>query len=394
MRRRERIALALVALGGVTAAVLVLTYTGSHSVGPFSHLLTSIGSRISSAESRYVHRVRGGGRVNQLDWLAPYRRNPDSLRMPARILVGAYDARIPVSFEGATELERTLGTTFPLLHFYTAWGDKPEQQFPLRTLEAITNLGSLPVVTWEPWLSDFENRLHDHLPLRSERDRGGLAAIAHGDYDFYIDLWAADAAQFGKPMLVRFGHEMNDPYRYPWGPQNNAAGDYILAWQRVVQRFRKAGASNVLFVWAPHVAYAGFDAFYPGDEWVDWVGTGALNFGTVARWSEWWTFREIFGEKYALLARHRKPIMIAEFGTLAVGGDRARWYSDALAELPARYPLVRALLFFNVPRDATVTYQALDWTFLQDSTVVGAVRRGLAGLEPARRRAASPSSRP
>ena len=92
------------------------------------------------------------------------------------------------------ELERRLDTTFPLVHFYTAWGDKPDQRFPLRLVTAIWDMGSVPMVTWEPWLTDFENARHPHLPLRDARDRHGLAAVARGDYDFYMDAWAAEAA--------------------------------------------------------------------------------------------------------------------------------------------------------------------------------------------------------
>ena len=65
--------------------------------------------------------------------------------------------------------------------------------------------------------------------------------------------------------------------------------------------------------------------------------------------------------------------MVAEFGSLAVGGDRAAWYRDALATLPVKYPAVRALLFFHTPGDQTVTYQRVDWTFANDTVVARAV---------------------
>ena len=376
MRRRERILLSLTALGAVVGAVLLLTYTGSHTSGPLSRLANALGARVSGIESRAVQRVRRGGRADSLTWFADYQADLGRLRSPDRILLGVYDAAMPASLEGAVAFEQALGVTLPLLHFYTAWGDKPEQQFPLRMVQAISSLGSVAVITWEPWLTDFDERLRP-LPPRGERDRGGFAAIARGTYDAYIDQWARDAAQYGKPLLLRFAHEMNDPYRYPWGPQNNEPADFIAGWRRVVDRFRAGGARNVLFVWAPHVAYKDYDVFYPGAEWVDWVGTGALNFGTVARWSDWWTFEQIFGQKYESLARHQKPIMIAELGSLEVGGDRAAWFRDALSSLPNRYPRVRSVLFFNVPRDVTVTYQALDWTFTQDSAVLSAVRNAI-----------------
>jgi hypothetical protein len=136
-------------------------------------------------------------------------------------------------------------------------------------------------------------------------------------------------------------------------------------------------------VWSPHVAYEFWEQYYPGDGYVDWVATGVLNFGPIAQWSKWWTFAEIFGTKYPALSSFGKPIMIAEFGSLAVGGDRAAWYTAALTELGEKYPGVASLLFFNVAEDQTVTYQKVDWTFLADSTLTGAIATAIRGTAPA-----------
>jgi beta-mannanase len=272
-------------------------------------------------------------------------------------------------------LERALDTTLPLVQIYTAWGDGPEHRFPVRTATTIWNLGSVPVVTWEPWLTVFEAARHPHLPLPDARDPHGLAAVARGDYDFYVDAWAADAAAFGRPIFVRLAHEMNDPYRYPWGPQHNTKEEFVAAWRRIVDRFRAAGAHNVIWVWSPHVAYEYWELYFPGEAYVDWAATGVLNFGPIAQWSRWWTIADIFGSKHEALAAFGKPVMIAEFGSLAVGGDRAGWYADALTDLPFRYPLVRAVLFFEVTSDRTVTYQAIDWSIRSDPAVLEAVRR-------------------
>ena len=102
------------------------------------------------------------------------------LRNPDRILPGAYDDRIPNTLDGILKLEQALDITMPLVQVYAAWGDRPDQRFPRRIVQAIWDLGSVPVVTWEPWLTDFQNLLHPHIPLVEERDRGGMAAIARG----------------------------------------------------------------------------------------------------------------------------------------------------------------------------------------------------------------------
>ncbi|HUF69600.1 MAG TPA: glycosyl hydrolase [Longimicrobiales bacterium] len=377
----NRILVVSVALAAATGATVLLTYAGGHSQGPVAAILSRVGAGIGGAETAIVHMLRGNGRADDLSWLAPYHRDGGLLHETPALLVGAYDDGMPSTLEGVIELERSTGMTFPLLHLYTAWGDRPDQQFPLRIVRAIRDLGSIPVITWEPWLNDFDSKLRSHLPLPDDRARPGLLDVARGDYDFYIDRWAAAAAGYGETLFVRFGHEMNDPYRYPWGPQDREPNEFIGAWRHVVERFRAAGASNVLWVWSPHIAYDGYWQYYPGNDFVDWIATGVLNYGTVAQWSQWWTFDEIFERHYTDLAGAGKPLMIAEFGTLSAGGQRDEWYRRALTNLPDRMPAVRALLFFHAAGDATVTYQSLDWTITGDTALVEVVRDALAQWE-------------
>ncbi|MBA3671714.1 MAG: cellulase [Gemmatimonadaceae bacterium] len=368
MRRRGRLLVVVTLASVVFASFLLLTSASTSTAGPLTALLERVGSSVAALEHRIRIGLLGGGRLRTLAWFQPYRDSLSLLRHPRDVLLGVYDGGVPATLDGVERLERALGVQLPLVQAYGAWGDKPEQQFPRGLLTAIADFGSVPLVTWEPWLVDFDNGRHPGLALRDHRDEHGLAAVARGDYDFYIDAWAREAADYRRPMFLRFAHEMNDPYRYPWGPQHDTKEEYIAAWRHVVSRFRLAGATNVLWVWSPHVAYQYWETYYPGDAYVDWVATGALNFGPIAQWSRWWTFDEIFGSKYPALASFRKPIMIAELGSLAVGGDRATWYREALDSLPSRYPAVRAVLLFHTAGDKTVTYQAVDWTVVDDIT--------------------------
>jgi hypothetical protein len=374
MRRRNRVIAAVAAAAASIALITLLLFAGSASEGPLSRVLHAVANAVGLAESRASRRLRGPGRAEKLAWLERYRTDRVALAHPDTLLFGAYDDSIPTSLDGITRLDAALGTTLPLIQSYAAWGDKPDEAFPDRILTAIHEMGSIPVLTWEPWLTDFENQLHPELPLRAARDKNGLAAIGRGDYDFYIDTWASAAAAYKHTILIRFAHEMNDPYRYPWGPQNNQPQDFIAAWRRVVDRFRAAGATNVVWVWAPHLAYEGWEHYWPGDEYVDWVATGTLNYGNVAYWSKWWTFDQIFGQHYAAFAGLHKPVMIAELGSVSVGGDRTKWYRDAMGSLRTKYPAVKAVLFFNVHADRTVTYQAIDWSVEQDSAVLRVLR--------------------
>jgi hypothetical protein len=377
MARLKRVFFGAALLAVAVVAVLLLTFAGAQSQGPIGRVLSDIGTFVSTTENKFAHRMRGPGRAAELSWFDDMRRDRARLAEPDKVLLGAYDNWLPATFDGLMRLEEALDRRLPLVHVFTAWGDAPEQRFPRRVADAIWEIGSVPVITWEPWLSAFDGSRHRRLPPVAERDYGGLAAIARGDYDFYIERWTQDAAAFGHPLLVRFGHEMNDAYRYPWGPHHNRVEDYIDAFRHVVEVARTAGADNILWVWSPHVAYEGFEYYYPGDDVVDWVGATVLNYGDIAYWSEWWTFDDIFTRKYERLSQFGKPLMIAEFGTLMAGGERAPWFSQALTRLPQRLPQVKAVLFFHNRRDQTITYQAVNWAFDHDPVVAATVRQSL-----------------
>lgn len=363
----------------VFGALLVagLTFVGKESSGPAEDLFSQISSGISFLENKFIIGKREKSRSKQLQWFDKYRDNKDLALYPDRVILGVYDDKTSETFQAISELEDSLQTSFPLIQTYTAWGSKRNQRFPASELNAIYNIGSLPVVTWEPWLTDFDKDAMPGLPFPEVRDKDGLRAISNGVYDMYIDKWAMDAKSFDKLMFLRFAHEMNDPYRYPWGPQNNTSEDFVAAWRHVVDRFRAIGADNVIWIWSPHPAYGMYEEYFPGEEYVDYIGLSALNYGTVAPWSEWWTFDEIFAKHYEVLAEFKKPIVIAEFGSLAVGGDRAKWFKEALTDFPVRYPEVKSILFFHDSEDATTTYQTLNWYFKNDPEITKEIRKAI-----------------
>jgi hypothetical protein len=354
-------------LGAGILLLVFINYAGVRISGPTENLLALISNTTTSIETKFIMTKRGHSRTSDLKWFSEYKYNPAHLADPQYLLLGAFDDQAKYSFKPIVKLEDSLGTVFPIIHIYTAWGSKMEQRFPASEANSINTLGSIPLITWEPWLTDFSMK---DLPDQRVTGNEGLNTIASGRYDFYIDKWAKEAKAYKHPILLRFGHEMNDPYRYPWGPHINTPEDYITAWRYVVDRFKALGAENVLWVWSPHPAHGNFQSYYPGDEYVDWVGTSALNYGKVASWSDWWSFGEIFDKPYYELSKFDKPIIIAEFGSVAVGGNKAVWYKDALTDFPTNYPLVKALVFFHNSNDATTTEKPLDWYFAQEPLVI------------------------
>jgi len=282
--------------------------------------------------------------------------------------IGLYDGGFPHSVEGVERLEIDTGLRFHVLAFYQAWGDRQEHRFPWNLCHAISLLGSIPMITWEPWVTEFDQQRHDLHPL-PDRQYRSLRAIADGEYDFFIEAWATDAAEYGEPLFLRFAHEMNNVARYPWSPEyGNRPEDFVDAWRHVRQIFHWAGADQVIWVWSPHAARE-IEPYYPGDEWVDWVGTVCLNYGTEVHWSQWWTFEELFDNAYDFFDTTGKPVMIAEFATLTGGGEAVQWYEDAFSAITRRYPRVRMIVLFHQQLDTTVTPHPLDWSFDQSPWV-------------------------
>lgn len=369
-----RFAIVLTALAVGILMVASLSYVGNESSGPVEDFLSKVKSVVANLEEDYILKKRVTSRSAELLWLKPLQENAEKMKNPEKLLLGAFDNQAITTLQPIIVFEDSLDTVFPLIHIYSAWGSKREQRFPKDEVESIVMLGSIPVITWEPWLNDFTEEDIPGLPDIEERDKNGLKSISSGLYDSYLKKWAKDAKAEKVTILIRLGHEMNDPYRYPWGPQNNEPQDFIDAWKHVVELFRKEQVDNVLWVWAPHLAYGKFREFYPGDGYVDWIATGTLNYGTVAPWSQWWTFDEIFAKYYEELATYHKPIMLAEFGSLAVGGDRAKWYAEALYDFPTKYPAVKALIFFHNRKDATTTFQTLNWYIKDEPAVTKAIK--------------------
>ncbi len=369
----NRIASVLVVVVIGTLLSMMLIYAGDRSQGPLEDLLSSLNLKVAKIEKNLATDSRIS-RSASMKWFDRYRHHTGLLTHPDTTFFGVYDDNTLESLESIVSLEDTLQTKFPVIQIYTAWGSKKTQVFPALRVQAIYDLGSMPLISWEPWLDDFDPEKFSFVANKQNKNQGGLKAIAEGQFDAYIDKWAQDARKFGAPFMLRLGHEMNDPYRYPWGPQNNKPEDFIAAWQHIFKRFEAAGAHNVIWLWSPHPAYKGYNDFYPGHKFVDWIGVTTLNYGTVAPWSQWWTFDEIFADSYRALSQYNKPIMITEIGSLEVGGNRAEWYQAALHNIKNKYPKVKGVVFYHNGSDNTTTYKALDWSFNNDAKVSAVIR--------------------
>lgn len=260
---------------------------------------------------------------------------------PAPVALGVNVGAAPGKPAGLHRYAALVGRRPAVVMWYQQWSEPLFYRKQMRNTKAIR---ALPMITWDP--------IYDGAGIP-------LASIVNGSYDSYIKASARAAAAWGRPMYIRFAHEMNlkGP---PFGPgyNGNTPSLYIAAWRHVVRIFRKERATNVQWVWSPNVYCDGkcpFKAYFPGNPWVNWVALDGYNYASVDH-IPWMTFRQIFGPSYRVLSSMTsKPMMIGETASVGKGGSKAHWIRQALSMLPQKYPHIRALVWFDRIKDG------VDW---------------------------------
>jgi hypothetical protein len=209
-----------------------------------------------------------------------------------------------------------------------------------------------------------ENWVHSlgAIPFVANYDPGSsrdFAGIAAGNYDSRIDNAAARLKAFGHRIMVRMFVEFN--IQGTW-----STTDFINAWRHVVNRFKADGATNVGFWWSPGEQAGGVrtqtDQSYPGDAYVDWVGTDDYDHASSSAYNAcvpgWNEFSYIFGYTSAdcgagSMEREwgpEKPFVVGETGSKYDGSipDRKKqWFLNIATAIPTKLPYTVGVDFFD-----------------------------------------------
>ncbi|QHT71204.1 hypothetical protein GXP67_33415 [Rhodocytophaga rosea] len=240
------------------------------------------------------------------------------------------------------------------------------------------------MITWEPFTNSFSyNAKYPGL----QQNKDFCKAVINGALDEYIEAFALKIKALEKPVFIRFAHEPDNPV-YPWSATGgNTADDYKASWQHVVKVFVNLGITNVTWVWNPWNPST-IDEYYPGKQYVDWIGLTALNYGKASYDGQWRSFKQIYSPIRKKIRRLSKPVMLAEFGTTAYGGDQAAWLTEATQFITESIPEIKSLVFFYSNRDRywinswrpDSTTRFIDWTFGQSKPVFDAAKNALTVL--------------
>ncbi len=258
-------------------------------------------------------------------------------------LVGGY-VNLAGVWEGSDQAEADVASREALLghkmdinqHYY-AWTDS----FPSALETSDAAKGRMPLISWTGT---------------------GLDSILNGSQDRVIDARAAAVKAYTKPVLLRWNWEMNGSWNPGGGSANNSVGatdgpaKFVAAWKRIHDRFVAAGASNVAWVWCPNttdvpaVSWNHWTQYYPGDAYVDWVGTDTYNWGTVKTTSTWHGLADTVAPLYSDYST-RKPFILAEWASTEVGGNKAAWITEARSQIQTMFPAMAAVIWFDESKE-------------------------------------------
>jgi len=272
---------------------------------------------------------------------------------PSRRWIGFYQPGAPSHF---APLGRTMWAARSPAKVCSYFTQAPLDPFNVSMASSARSHGVIPMITLE--FGSPANGVN--------QPKYSMGAVVSGSFDDYLRDYARSAKAYGGPVWLRPFHEMNGNW-YPWcGTVNgNTPEKCAAAWRHVRGIFREEGATNVLFVWSPNADSAPWPngpritAYWPGDDYVDIIGLDGFNFG-AGKGMSWRSFERIFGPRGALdpgpyrevcRLSASKPIIVAETGCTAKGGDKAKWISDMFKVIPLKFPRIVGVVWFNANKD-------------------------------------------
>jgi hypothetical protein len=278
---------------------------------------------------------------------------PGSLPTDQASYLGVYEKGAPVTYQPVAEFTRVAGTQPNLVGYYSGWGEPFKTSFA----ETVSGHGAATILQWDPTLAS-------------------VSKIAAGGYDGYLRSFADSVRDFGHPVVIGFGHEMN-AYWYSWGYGHLPAPTFVAAWRHIVTLFRGQGAENVTWLWTLQADEAGtgpIASWWPGAQYVTWVGIDGYYYSP----SE--TFFSIFGKTIAQVRDFTGlPLLLSE---VAVGPDagQAQKIPDLFAAMRQYGTL--GLVWFDIAQHQGTYHQ--DWHIEDNPAAEAAFRRAASALTLAR----------
>jgi Glycosyl hydrolase family 26 len=219
---------------------------------------------------------------------APSRPTAVHASLPTNLAsyLGVYEKGTPHTYQPVAEFARAIGKQPNLVGYYSGWG----QRFATSFAQTVHRHGAVTILQMDP-------------------TGASISEIAAGNYDVYLRSYADSVRNFGQPIIIGFGHEMNARW-YPWGYGHVPARVFVAAWRHIVTVFRRQGADNVTWLWTINADFrttGPIANWWPGSAYVTWVGID----GYYYRQTD--TFASVFGKTIAQVRQFTgKPVLLSE----------------------------------------------------------------------------------
>lgn len=250
-----------------------------------------------------------------------------------------YSSSNNVSESEVPYFENLTGKKIVWLNFQSDWFNGIK--FPVESVKNIWKHGAIPSIRMLPW-STYDK--HDKTY--------SLKKIVDGKFDKELRTWAKDLKKTDIPVLIGFAGEPNGDW-FPWSGIQNGGGTttgygdknladgpelYRDAYRYIIDLFKDEGALKVTWIFhvnsvgAPAEEWNNIKNYYPGDNYIDWIGISAYG---AQRWGEsYQRFVDIMQPGYEELLKLSgdKPIAILEFGVADYlpNVNKAMWIQSAL----------------------------------------------------------------
>lgn len=289
-----------------------------------------------------------------------------------------------VTLNNVKKYEQAVGKPLAWVYFWNNWYENP--RFPYQTACWIRANGSVPYIRMMLLSSPTIPRPD---PVYS------LENIIQGKFDPLLRAWMQEARRFATPVVAEYGVEVNG-WWFPWnglynkegGSYQDSVGRFREAYRHIIQIARDEGAYNVRWVFhvdpwdEPVVGWNKFESYYPGDDWIDWVGASvygrqlpsdphAVSFRYQMDW--------VYGRMQRLT---HKPFIICEFGNID-DPNQAAWTSAALSNvLGGRWPNVIGFSWWNATFKNDPRTGGLSDMQVQDNPKLETIFRNYVGSKP------------
>ncbi|MEP7167094.1 MAG: glycosyl hydrolase [Candidatus Woesebacteria bacterium] len=272
---------------------------------------------------------------------------------------GAYTGYEP---SDVTTFEALAGKPMNIVATFVHWGN--EKDFPVDYAPVARDKDKTLLIFWEAKDYNVDSNVQPSFNFDS---------VIAGKWDSYFTQFAKDAKAYkGNVILIPFD-EMNGNWS-PWsGTLNgNTPEKYIAAYRHARGYFKDV--PNVKFGWAvnndsvPDSGTNKFENYYPGDEYVDYVGVDGFNFND----GEWENWSNVFDDSITRLEKYPKPIYIFSTAS-APGTNKAQWIQDGFGAQIKKHKNVVGWIWFNENKEK-------DWRINSDSASLNAFKQVISGL--------------